>query len=102
MNWPDEVVEAGALEVRKIALKHGLEIGARDHIIAQAALSAITLQDIAKLPKVKALLEALQYVKDRNWTSGTPQAGSWINEFCDVAHKALTAAAPWRKLMGGV
>lgn len=42
--------------------------------------------------QVEVLKGAVVYVSDRNWTASTPQAGSWINEFCDVANKALAAA----------
>lgn len=63
MNWPNEVVEKCAEKLVQLS-GYGEDspgysacvIGARSE--AQAALSSITLQDIAKLPEVKALVEA--------------------------------------------
>lgn len=99
MNWPDDVVSKVADAVGEAMYsEYGYITSASYAPLGQAALSAITLQDIGKLPEVKALAEALQYVEDRNWTSGTPQSSSWINEFCDVAHKAL---APFKEASNG-
>ncbi len=39
--------------------------------------------------RTKKLVEALEYIQARSWAGKTPQAGAWINEFCEVAAKAL-------------
>lgn len=82
MDWPDEVVEKCCKAARKSAsaLADKVNTGVTTETnfggvsvnhpgwYAQAALSAITLQDIAKLPEVKALVEALEtYANEANW-----------------------------------
>lgn len=40
-------------------------------------------------------MDAVRYVSDHAWCARTDCAGSWVNEFVDVADKALA------KLSGG-
>lgn len=61
MNWPDEVVEKAI--VTYDAHHVGEELASKQGM--KAALAAITPQDIAKLPEVKALLEATDATVER-------------------------------------
>lgn len=61
MNWPNEVVEKVATQISRAPFPSKKSITK-----AQAALSSITLQDIAKLPEVRALVEALEKIADEN------------------------------------
>lgn len=38
---------------------------------------------------VDVALEALAYIEQRQWVAETPQAKSWVNEFCEVARKSI-------------
>ncbi len=42
--------------------------------------------------------DALQHIVDHAWTANSRQPGQWINEFVDVAVKALAADLRERKL----
>lgn len=71
MNWPDDVVSKVGKAIHKSMMTARIWVSVNGESWesskpeAQAALSAITLHDIAKLPEVRALLEATDATVER-------------------------------------